>query len=178
MFYWLRLLIQVILSLFVKKPLKDISEQITTTIAVFPDDIDFMFHCNNASYHSFTESARIEFMLRGRKLFKYTKFAFVAKSIRFRQSLHIFNVAQLKSRIIASKGRDMWFEHLLYYKNRVVCHAVARFTFMDKNMTLEKALKDPEMAKKIPSELPEEVKNLEDFEESSRKMLSNKEKQN
>ena len=45
-------------------------------------------------------------------------------------------------------------------------------------MTLEKALRDPSMIKKIPTELPEEIKKFEEFENSSRELLNKIEKIN
>ncbi|MCX8506041.1 MAG: thioesterase family protein [Alphaproteobacteria bacterium] len=132
---WLRLC-KVILSSFLRPKLRylDHSHQ---QFMVWPNDLDFNLHMNNARYLAVMDLGRVDLILRtelGRVVYRHhLKPLLASVMVRFRRPLAPFQGFTLVSRVIGWDTRWTYIEHRIESRGALVCLAIAKVAFLGKN---------------------------------------------
>lgn len=106
---------------------------VRTPFRVLPTDLDVLRHVNNGTYLSMLDLARTDLIMRSGLLEKLNEkgwFAVVAsESIRFRQSLRLFQRFVVETRVVGWDDRAIYIHHRFLRGDDVVAVAfiAARF---------------------------------------------------
>jgi len=102
----------------------------TTTLRVYPNDLDVFGHVNNGVYLTYADLARTDLMLRSgsfRPMMNKGWYPVVlAETIRFYRSLKLFQKVDITTRVLGWDERNFYLEQQ-FYRNGVL-YAVAAIT--------------------------------------------------
>ena len=132
---WLRLC-KVILASFMRPKLnyRDVSRQ---RFRVWPNDLDFNFHMNNARYLAVMDLGRMDLILRtqlGRVVYRRKLKPLLASvMVRFRRPLAPLQSFTLNTHVIGWDARWTYIEHRIESRGELVCLAIAKVAFLGKN---------------------------------------------
>ena len=105
----------------------------TTTLRVFPNDLDIFFHVNNGVYLTYADLGRTDLMLRSGTFSKIRKQGWypvaAGASIEFRRSLKLGQKFTITTRILGWSEKAMYLEQVFESGGRHVGHVIidARF---------------------------------------------------
>ena len=107
-----------------------------TPFRVFPGDLDFLLHMNNAVYFSVMDSARIDWLVRAKiwqRLSKQNLHLVVAgETIQFRKSLQIAQAYDIQTRVVGWDDRAFFVEQRFMRQGEVWASALVRLRALDK----------------------------------------------
>lgn len=100
----------------------------TTTIRVYPNDLDVFGHVNNGVYLTYADLARTDLMLRSGSFKPMMKNGWypvvLAETIRFYRSLKLLQKVDITTRVIGWDERNFYLEQQFYRKG-VLCAVAA-----------------------------------------------------
>lgn len=106
----------------------------TTTLRVFPNDLDIFFHVNNGVYLTYADLGRTDLMLRSGAFSKIRKQGWYAVaagvSIEFRRSLKLGQQVTITTRILGWSEKAMYLEQVFESKGRHVGHLIVDARFL------------------------------------------------
>lgn len=108
-------------------------EDSTVTFRVFPHDLDYNFHMTNSRYHSLTDLARVDRLIRTgmNKFLVQNKCGTVLGSsyIRFRRSLSVFQKVTVRTRFLGYDEKWFYIEHYFESKGVLVASSIVKAIF-------------------------------------------------
>ena len=135
MYLWLRLCKVILASFF--RPKLGYSDYSRQKFRVWPNDLDFNLHMNNARYLAVMDLGRVDLILRtqlGRVVYRRKLKPLLASvMVRFRRPLAPFQGFTLITHVIGWDARWTYIEHRIESRGELVCLAIAKVAFLGKN---------------------------------------------
>ena len=105
----------------------------TVNFRVFPHDLDYNLHMTNSRYHSMTDLARVDRLIRSgmNKFMVKNKYGTVLGSsyIRFRRSLSAFQKVTVRTRFLGYDEKWFYIEHYFESKGALVASSIVKAIF-------------------------------------------------
>lgn len=103
------------------------------TFWVLPHDLDYNLHMTNSRYHSMTDLARVDRLIRSglNKFMAQNKYGTVLGSsyIRFRRSLSVFQKVTVRTRFLGYDERWFYIEHYFESKGALIASSIVKAIF-------------------------------------------------
>jgi len=123
-----------VLAATARRPRLGLLEESTLGFRVWPTDLDFNLHMNNARYLAVMDLGRLDLIVRGglwRAVLRQRWQPVLAGSVvRFRRPLTLFQTFHLKSRLLGWDERWLYLDHRIEGPDGLACHAVMRAAFV------------------------------------------------
>jgi acyl-CoA thioesterase FadM len=179
MYYVYFRLFKVAVSGFFKKRVRFL-DLVTTSLLVWPNDLDFNFHVNNGRYLTLMDIGRFDLSLRAglmRAVLRNRWFPVLATaSIQFYRSLGPFQKFQLTTQVLYWDEKWLYLAQGFHYQGKVYASAIVKAVFKKGKQTIPVrdlfAFLGEEFY--LP-EMPKEISALGDLEsnmESRRKTMT------
>jgi acyl-CoA thioesterase FadM len=123
-------------------------EDSIVTFRVFPHDLDYNLHMTNSRYHSMTDLARVDRLIRSdmNKFLSQNQYGTVLGSsyIRFRRSLPLFQKVTIRTRFLGYDEKWFYIEHYFESKGALVASSIVKaiFTKNGKSIPVVELLKE------------------------------------
>ena len=135
----MNLVLRMIRVLFMarRRPSIGALEETTLTFRVWPTDVDILMHMNNGRYLTLMDLGRADSIIRSgvhgrlRERGWYTVVA--SETIRFRESLGLFEKFELRTRLLGWDDKSFFLRQLFLVRGRVVSIGVVRVRFLRKS---------------------------------------------
>jgi len=154
-------------------------DEITTSFIVMPTDLDLLWHVNNGKYFSIMDLGRQDLLLRspwGVFLKSQGWYLVIASEcLRFRQSLHVFQNFQLKTKILGWDDKYFYIGQSFYHDHVVKTHGFVKGRLLKKTggtvdpAEVFKAMEHNKIQAPVPPKLPDFVHQWMKTEELLRK---------
>ena len=167
----MRLFIVVVHAFF--RPKVGFFDQSSVRFRVLPTDLDLNFHMTNSRYLSVMDLGRTDHLIRTGHVSFFLKKKWQAvlgsSNIRFRRALNIFQVYDLKTKVIGLDDRWIYIEQRFESKGELVAYAVVRAVFINKRgrVQIHQVLKDLHLENPF-TELKKPLEHWNQMDESLR----------
>ncbi len=166
----------------IKGPIS-LHQQVTTTMRVWPNDLDFNFHLNNGRYLTLMDIGRFDLSLRAglMKAFVFKRWfpVLAMASVQFYRSLKPFQKFQMTSQILYWDEKWLYVGQGFHCQGKVCAAAVVKAVFKQGKKTVPV----PDLFAFLgldyfQPEMPDEIRalsHLEDNLDQRRKLMTTKE---
>ncbi|MFD2234200.1 thioesterase family protein [Phaeospirillum tilakii] len=117
-----------------RRPKLGLLDESELNFRVWPSDLDFNLHMNNARYLAVMDLGRLDLVVRGglwRAVLRRRWQAVLAGSVvRFRRQLRPFQPFTLKTRLVGWDERWLYLDHRIEGPDGLACHALMRAAFV------------------------------------------------
>lgn len=125
-----------LLAGFWRHPRTLLADGTTRRFRVWPTDLDTVGHMNNAKYFGLMDLGRVDLMLRSRLHQQTQEHGWYpvigAQTIRYRRSLKPFQRFALRTRLLGTDERSVYFEQAFLVGEELYAHAVVQCRFLRK----------------------------------------------
>ncbi|MGN6670342.1 MAG: thioesterase family protein [Candidatus Nucleicultricaceae bacterium] len=128
---WLRF-IRIFIHAFFRERLKPLQDS-KVCFRIYPHDLDYNRHMTNSRYHSLSDLARIDGLIRsglGKFLVKNGYGTVLGSSyIRFRRGLKLFQKLDLRTRFVGYDDKWFYMEHHFESGDQLIACSIVKATF-------------------------------------------------
>lgn len=129
---WFRVLKVLLIAFF--RPRLALTAESRLTFRVWPTDLDFNVHMNNARYMAVMDLGRLDLIRRtamGRMILRDKLQPVIGGSlVRFRRALGPFQRFELRTRVLGWDAKWIFIEHRIERNGELSCHAVVKSLFV------------------------------------------------
>ena len=139
--------LRIVIQAFFREKVSPFKES-TVSFRVFFHDLDYNFHMTNSRYHSMSDLARVDSLMRsglGRFLAKNGYGTVLGSSyIRFRRSLQLFQKVTVRTRLVGFDTKWFYIEHYFESNGQLIASSIIKGIFIKqgKSVKIEQVLKE------------------------------------